>query len=76
MTMGELEQSRAGLEEQLRAQAAAIRASSPAPDETPAEALAAVEASIRDLEAPEYALVAGGALEELRAFRAELLAAD
>ena len=70
-----LERHRIALEEELRQQAAEIRMSTPAPGETREQALVEVETSIADLSGDQYGLVAGSALEVLRALRDDLAAA-
>ena len=49
--------------------------STPAPGETREQALVEVETSIADLSGDQYGLVAGSALEVLRALRDDLAAA-
>jgi hypothetical protein len=69
-----IERQRVALEEDLRSQAAAIRAAGPGPGETLDEAIAALDASIADLSGPEWLLVATSAVAELRAYRDDLVA--
>ncbi len=68
------EAARARAEADLWAQAHEIRLTSPSPGETPAEALAAVDAFLAELDGPQYEFVAGRAIDELRLLRADLLA--
>lgn len=71
--MARAEAARAAQEAALLDQARSIRATTPAPGETVAEALRALEAGIRDIEAmPTADIVAGPALAELRALREDL----
>jgi hypothetical protein len=67
------EAARARAEADLWAQAHDIRLTSPSPGETPAEALAAVDAFLAELDGPQYEFVAGRAIDELRLLRTDLL---
>lgn len=72
--LADVELERKRLEAQLLEQAKSIRARSPFPGETVADALRAVERTIADLSGPQHRLVAGPALEELRGLRDDLAA--
>ena len=67
-----LEEHRAELAEQLRQQALEIRRTTPTPGETTAQALEALEAFIAQSSGDGSELVAGPALEVLRAHRDDL----